>query len=85
MSNIRSSIDSLQRINSTLEADITLKVGSKDAAILRKESELEAKIRVLQEKDAIISGMSEQLTRARECLATKQQVSNELIKLVKIR
>ena len=59
-------------------------ISSKDAAITRKESELEAKVRVLQEKDAIISGMSEQLTRARECLATKQQVSHELVKIKKI-
>ena len=67
----RTNINSLQHTNSTLEADIS----RKDAATKRKESELEVNARVLQEKDAIISGMSEQLTRARECLATKQQVS----------
>ena len=68
-------------MNSTLEADIMLKDGnisSKDAAITKKKSELEARIKILLEKDAIISGLSEQLTRARECLATKQQVSHEL-------
>ena len=68
----RTNINSLQHTNSTLEADIS----RKDAATKRKESELEVNARVLQEKDAIISGMSEQLTRARECLATKQQVSS---------
>ena len=69
--NLQSNVNTLQRTNSTLEADIL----RKDAVFKRNESELEVKTRVLQEKDAIISGMSEQLTRARECLATKQQVS----------
>ena len=68
----RTNINSLQHTNSTLEADIS----RKDATIKRKESELKMSTRLLQEKDAIISGMSEQLTRARECLATKQQVSS---------
>ena len=73
--------DSLQHTNSLLklEADNMLKDGSissKDAAIKRNESELEAKTKLLQEKYAIISEMSEQLTRAREYLATKQQVSS---------
>ena len=69
--NLQSNVNTLQCTNSTLEADIL----RKDAVFKRNESELEVKTRVLQEKDAIISGMSEQLTRARECLATKQQVS----------
>ena len=47
--------------------------------IKRNESELEANARVLKEKDAVISGMGEQLSRIRECLTTKQQVSTELI------
>ena len=42
-------------------------------------SELEAKMRLLHEKDAVISGMSEQFAKAKECLATKQQVSRTLI------
>ena len=41
----------------------------------RKDSELEAKSRALEEKDATISAMNEQLTKTREYLATKQQVS----------
>ena len=65
-------VSSLQHINSTLEADTS----RKDAVIKRNESELEVKTRAVLEKDAIISGMSEQLTRAREYLATKQQVSS---------
>ena len=48
----------------------------KDAIIRRKDSELEAKSRALGEKDATISGMSEQITKTRNYLATtKQQVS----------
>ena len=73
--NLQTNVNALQHANSTLEATIS----RKDAAIKRNESELEVKTRVLQEKDATISGMSEQLTRAREYLATKQQVSNNLI------
>ena len=47
----------------------------KDNNILRMTSELEAKSRALGEKDATISAMNEQLTKARECLGMKQQVS----------
>ena len=47
----------------------------KDASAKRKDSELEAKSRALEEKDATISAMSDQLTKTREYLATKQQVS----------
>ena len=53
-----------------LEADIAIR----DGAIRRSQTELKARARVLQEKDSIISGMSEQLTKAREHLATKKQV-----------
>ena len=45
------------------------------ASAKRKDSELEAKSRALEEKDATISVLSEQLYKAREYLATKQQVS----------
>ena len=50
-----------------------------DATVKRKDCELKAKSRALKEKDAIISAMSEQLTKTREYLATKQQVSSEQI------
>ena len=53
-----------------LEADIAIR----DGAIKRSETELKARTRVLQTKDSIISGMTEQLTKAREHLVTKQQV-----------
>ena len=45
------------------------------AAIKRNESELEANTQTLKDKDAIISGMSEQLTRVRKYLTSKQQVN----------
>ena len=62
---------SLKHKISTLEAETSRKT----ATVERNESELKAKTRVLEEKEAIISGMSEQLTRAREHLSSKQQVS----------
>ena len=64
---------SLKHKISTLEAETSRKT----ATVKRKESELKAKTRVLEEKEAIISEMSEQLTRTREHLTAKQQVSSE--------
>ena len=66
-----SKIFSLQNTISKMEADIT----ANGLVISRKNYEVESKTTALKEKDAIISEMGEQLTRARECLATKQQVS----------
>ena len=65
-----------------LQADIIDRdsvIQMKDASTKRKDSELEATSRALEEKDATISAMSEQLTktRAREYLTTKQQVSSD--------
>ena len=60
---------------SVIEKELADVVSVKDSAILRKESEIAAKTRALKKKDVIISKMDEQLTRAREYLATKQQVS----------
>ena len=42
----------------------------KDASVRRKDTELEAKSRALEEKDATISAMSEQITKTREHMAT---------------
>ena len=67
-----SRINSLQHTNSKLEDDIS----RKDVAIVRKSTELEACARNSQKKDSIISGMKEQLTKAREFLTTKQRVSS---------
>ena len=69
----KSSNNSLKHKNSMLEADIS----RKDATITRKESELNIKAKTLEEKDAIISGLSKQLTITREHLSSKQQVSSD--------
>ena len=52
----------------------------KDAIINIKKSELEASTVALKDKNVIISGMSEQLTRVRDHLSSKKQVSRELTK-----
>ena len=78
VSRSRSEIQSLQSevsesksVNSSLQHTIL----TLEATNVRKDSEIEAKTRALQKKGATISGMNEQLTRTREYLATKQQVS----------
>ena len=58
---------------STLEGETSRKT----ATVERKESELTANTRAIEGKEAIISGMREQLTKAREHLSSKQQVSCE--------
>ena len=63
-------IESLQSTVSTLEE----RLAAKEASVSGKDSELEAKTKALKEKDVIISGVARQLTRARECLAIRQQV-----------
>ena len=56
-----------------LNAQNQLLTATKEADVI----ELKAKTRALEEKEAIISGMREQLTKAREHLSSKQQVSCE--------
>ena len=51
----------------------------RDATIEGSTTELESKSRALEEKDSIISGMRQQLTRTREYLTAKQQVSKLLL------
>ena len=65
------SVNFLEHKILTLEGETSRKT----ATVERKESELKAKTRALEEKEAIISGMREQLTKAREHLSSKQQVS----------
>ena len=67
--------NTLEHKISTLEGETSRKA----ATVEREETELKAKTRALEEKDAIISGMREQLTKAREHLSSKQQVSCEHI------
>ena len=78
LSKSKSEITILQHTKSKLQSDIIANdtiIQLKDAAAKRKDSQLEANSKALEEKDATISAMSEQLTKAREHLATKQQVS----------
>ena len=56
-------------------SDLEAESSRKDAMIEKNTTELESKSRALEEKDSIISGMRQQLTRTREYLTAKQQVS----------
>ena len=67
--------NSLEHKISTLQGETS----RKSATVERNETELKAKTRVLEEKEAIISGMRDQLTKAREHLSSKQRVSCEHI------
>ena len=67
---LTTTINTLQHKISTLEADIS----KKDTTITKNTVEVEASARNIQEKDAIIAGMKEELAKAREYLTTKQQV-----------
>ena len=78
MSQLMSRTKSLQYTNSNLEADIS----RKDANTVRNEAELETLARNLQEKDAVIVGMKEQLSKMRKYLTTKQQVSSSCASII---
>jgi chromosome segregation ATPase len=82
LAHLRSDLSRSKSENTTLQSDITDKdtaIQMKEAIVKRKDSELEAKSRALGEKDATISAMSEQITKARDFLATtKLQVSTYL-------
>ena len=67
----RTDMNSLHHMVSNLEVDTS----RKDATIQRNDTELEAQSIALKEKDSVISGMREQLTKTREYLTSKQQVS----------
>ena len=78
LSKLRSDINLLQCTNSSLEANISLK----DSTILmngismkRKDDELKMKTRALENREATVSDMTEQLSNVRKFLSTKQQVS----------
>ena len=75
VSKSRSKLCTLQQINSSLEADIA----KKRMYIKRKDCEAEAKSKALQDKDAVISSLSEQLTNMRAYLATNQQASSKFV------
>ena len=80
---LQSEVDSLQHTNSILQSNAVEKdsaITKREATIKRNDLEIAAKIAALREKDAIISGLSEQLTKAREYLATNQSVSKTTTK-----
>ena len=54
-------------------------VAALDALLKNKTTEIEAKTTALQKKDETISGINEQLNRARKYLSTKKQVSDTLL------
>ena len=77
--NLQSKVDSLQQANSVLQSNVLEKdstIARREATNKRKDLEIEAKTTTLREKDAIISELSEHLTKTRECLATNHSVSN---------
>ena len=65
-------IESLHSTITTLEE----KLAATSSAIVMKDSEINMKTRALQDKDATILAMSEQLTKARRHLSTKLHVSS---------
>ena len=77
----RLSGNSLKHKNLTLEAKILRNA----ATIAANESELENKTKALEEKDAVVSGLSEQLTRAREFMSSKEHVSSAQLKQAHLR
>ena len=67
-----SQLESLKSSNTSLKGE----VAARDAVIECNTTEIEAKTKALQERDTIISGINEQLTKIRKYLANKTQVSN---------
>ena len=66
----KSTIEALQTSLSTLEETIAAKA----ELVSSRNAEIKVKMRALEEKTATISAMSEQLAKARQHMATKQQV-----------
>ena len=71
--------DNLEERNSTLVLSCANTVSRKNTAIAVKDSEIESMTKVLKEQDFIISEISQQLVKAKECLISKQQVSNNKV------
>jgi chromosome segregation ATPase len=81
VSRLTSEYDNLEERNSTLVMSCANTVSRKNTAIAVKDSEIETMTRVLKEQDFIISEISQQLVRAKECLTSKQQVTNKILVL----
>ena len=71
VSNSWTNSNALSHKISTLEADVL----TKDATIEKKDSELCSMTKVIEDKESVVLAMKQQLSRAREYLSTKQQVS----------
>ena len=76
VSKLTSENDNLEERNSTLVMSCANTVSRKNTAIAVKDSEIETMTRVMKEQDFIISEISQQLIKVKECLTSKQQVSN---------
>ena len=72
--NLQVEINSLKSDNEGLNKSLSLK----DEIVFSKNSELKVKNEALQQKDSTMSGLSRQLSAARQFLATKQQVHTVL-------
>ena len=73
-----SEVNTLQSANSKLETDILAKYNAilqNGVSMKRKEQEVEAKTKALEEKETRMSEMTDQLSKVREYLSTKIQVS----------
>ena len=71
--NLQVEVSSLRSDNEDLKKSLSLK----DEIIVSKNSELKIKSEALQQKDATVSGLSQQLSTVRQFLATKQQVHTQ--------
>ena len=75
VSKLASENDNLEERNSTLVLSCASTVSRKNTVIAMKDSEIETITKVMKEQDFIISEISQQLVKAKECLTSKQQVS----------
>ena len=75
-SSLRQQVSSLKTELTEMNAELSIK----NTSIKSKDFEIEKNTVALKEKEAIISGMNEQLTRVREHLSSKQQVSGQIIR-----
>ena len=72
---LQGEIAELNTIISAKDLEISAANSMKEAAISKRDSEISKKTEALKCKDATISKLSEQLSRARECLGAKLKVS----------
>ena len=76
--------DLQKSVNSTTKRKLETKdaiISVKDDIISRKDSELEAVARAKQDKDAVISFLTENLNSVRKYLGTEKQVHNNIVSI----